>query len=420
MKDSETEIHTKDGRRLIISWTSNIIRDKQGRIKGSLFIGNDITEKRRAEEEIAGIKHHLETVLDGISESIVVLDHKYRIVSYNKAFRNWVKEPLSDFRGKKCFRIIHGALQSCRKCVIRDVFSRKGPSESIHYHQTKNGRIYHETRAYPIFRDGKITESIYVFRDVSEREQMREQLRDNYEKLVAANQELMKLDRMKTEFLSIASHELRTPLAVIKGYADILTSGDLGGLNLEQKSRLERINRNVEHLDILVNNILDLTRMEAGELRLAKTRFSLQRLIRVVTDDMANIARQKGIRIDITVSAKTRVFADRMRLRQVLVNIIDNALKFTPDNGAVKISSWQRQGRLFVEVSDNGIGIRKKDIKNLFQRFYQVDSSIQRKYRGTGLGLAICKRIVELHGGEISIKSKHKKGTTISFTIPSK
>ncbi|MFH0863458.1 MAG: HAMP domain-containing sensor histidine kinase, partial [Candidatus Altiarchaeota archaeon] len=225
---------------------------------------------------------------------------------------------------------------------------------------------------------------------------------------------------MKTEFLAVASHELRTPLSIIMGYADILASENIGGLNSEQRGKLERIVSNAEHLNELVNNILDMAKIDAGELRLARNRFMPKPLIEEVVDDMRQLAKERNIRLVTAAKATPKIVADRSRIKQVLVNLIDNSLKFTPNGGTIHVSAHEKNGQLAVSVSDNGIGIKKNELGNIFQRFYQVDSTIQRKYKGTGLGLAICKRLVELHGGTISVRSALKKGTSMTFTIPFK
>jgi PAS domain S-box-containing protein len=402
----------------VITETRKIPVLEGGKVTRVVTVIRDITDSKMAEKRVLDIKAHLETILDGISESIVVLDRRYHIVSYNRAFQEWVGRSGIGCVGSKCFGIIHGNSRACRKCVVRNVFKTGKPSESIHYHQEGKGRKYHEVRAYPIRISGKIGEAIYVFRDVTEREHMKEQLAQNYEQLVKANEELMKLDRMKSEFLAIASHELRTPLAIIKGYADILASGNLGPLNQEQEGKLNRIANNVEQLNILVNNILDLTRMDSGELSMALERFSLERLIREVTDDMEQIATVKGVRLKTRVTVRSMVRADRGRMNQLLVNLIDNALKFTPEGGTITVSASETAKATTLRVADTGIGIKRKELSNIFLRFYQVDSTVQRRYKGAGLGLAICKRIAELHGGQITVKSRYRHGTTMTVTLP--
>ncbi|MFH1056059.1 MAG: PAS domain S-box protein [Candidatus Altiarchaeota archaeon] len=405
----------------MITETRKIPIIESGKVTHVLTVIRDITKEEKTQREVLEIKGHLETILDGISESIVVLDRRYNIVSHNRAFQEWVGGGRTRLIGCKCFEVIHRKETPCRRCIIRDVFRTGRPSESVHYHQTKRGRAYHEANAYPIVRDGdRIDEAIYVFRDVTDRERMKEQLRDNYERLLKVNEELVKLDKMKTEFLSIASHELRTPLTIIKGYAEILSSGDLGKLNEEQKSKLERINSNAEHLNLLVNNILDLTRMDAGELNLRKTRFSMGGLIDEVIGDMGQLALKRRIMLSSKITTKSRIHADRSRIKQLIVNLLDNAIKFTPDGGGVTVSASEGRDVMRVSVSDTGIGIKRNEIGKIFKRFYQVDASSKRKYGGAGLGLAICKRIVELHGGSIGVRSRYKSGTTITVNLPFK
>ncbi|MBD3387779.1 MAG: PAS domain S-box protein [Candidatus Altiarchaeales archaeon] len=415
----EQRAKTADGWRWI-GWEDYAIKDERGDTVEIQAVGRDITDRKKAEEDILNIKTHLETVLDSISESLVVLDRRYNIVSYNRAFREWVGKPKTDLKGRKCYDIIHKFRRTCKKCVVREVLKSRRPAESVHYHQKKGKRVYHETKAYPIFSDGEIESVIYVFRDVTNRETMKEKLRENYERLLEANLELRQLDRMKTEFLSIASHELRTPLAIIKGYADILRSESLGGLNKNQKNRVYRINENVEHLDKLVNNILDLTKMEAGDVKLTRRKFLLNKLVKEVVEDMEKIASDKGVLLESNVKPGTWLTGDRSRIKQLLVNLMDNALKFTESGGHVKVSAKETQEQVMIAVSDSGIGIRKDEMDKIFKRFYQVDSSIQRRYKGAGLGLAICARIVEMHGGEIEVKSRYRSGTTIHVKLPKK
>jgi len=401
-----------------ISWEDNAVKDEDGKIVEIQGVGRDITDRKNAEKQVIDVKNHLETVLDGISESIVVLDRQYNIVSHNHAFQRWVNRPGFDCVNSKCFNLIHGYKSSCRNCPVREVFKSGKPSESIHYHQTRAGRVYHETRAYPIHDGEKVNEAIYVFRDVTDREIMKEQLRQNYEQVIKANEELKKLDKMKTEFLAIASHELRTPVAIIKGYADILSSGVLGGINEQQKMKLIRIESNAQHLNQLVNNILDLTRMDAGEVTIKKTRFLLDNLLREVSSDLRNIPSAKNINFTCSCESGLKLTADRGRIKQVLINLIDNAFKFTPDGGKVSVYAKMTAQGVLITVSDTGIGIKRKDVKNIFRRFYQVDSTLQRRYKGSGLGLAVCERIIQLHNGTIIVRSRLGKGTKMRIYLP--
>jgi len=404
--------------RELVTETTKIPVFEAGRVHRVITVIRDITRAKMAERKVLDIKTHLETILDGISESIVVIDHNYNIVSYNRAFQDWVKKPRLNCIGRKCHHVMHDFERSCRDCVVREVFRTGRPSESIHSHNRHGGRVYHEVRAYPIPQEDGITEAIYIFRDVTEREQLKEQLALNYGELLKANKELMTLDRMKSEFLAVASHELRTPLAIIRGYADILSCGDLGEVLPQQKEKLMRIVGNAEQLNTLVNNILDLTRIEAGEFNLVKEGVDIGGLVAETVEDMTGLARKKRIRLSVNLQSRRKIQADRGRIRQVLVNLMDNSLKFTPDGGSVKLTVTEAAGRVAIRVRDSGIGIRRRDMDGLFQRFRQLDSSVHRRYKGVGLGLVICKSIVELHGGSITVESRFGRWTAFTVRLP--
>ncbi len=412
------EDHQHVGGVEIVTETTKIPVFEAGRVSRVVTVIRDITSAKLAERKVLDIKRHLETILDGISESIVVIDRDYNIVSYNRAFEAWVRKPGVNYTGRKCHDVMHDFERSCRNCVVRDVFRTGRPSESIHSHNQHGGRVYHEVRAYPIPSEDGINQAIYIFRDVTERERLKEQLALNYEELLKANKELTKLDRMKSDFLAVASHELRTPLAIIKGYADILSSGDLGEVRPEQREKLMRIVGNAEQLNNLVNNILDLTGIEAGELTLVKERFDLGGLAVETVGDMEDLARKSMVRLSVNVRTRRKILADRGRIRQVLINLIDNALKFTPEGGSVRVSVAEAKGQVAIRVRDSGIGIRRRDMGSLFQRFRQVDSSVQRRYKGVGLGLVICKSIVEMHGGSITVDSRFGSWTAFTVRLP--
>ena len=223
---------------------------------------------------------------------------------------------------------------------------------------------------------------------------------------------------MKSEFMAIASHELRTPIAIIKGYTDLLVAGVLGPLSDEQRSKLLRINSNAKHLNQMVSDIMDLTRMDSGEMKFHKSKFSLRKLVKNHVLDVTQLANEKKIKVDFKADVNSLVFADRSRVTQVIVNLTDNALKFTPVGGMIKIRISEGVKNFSISVSDSGIGIPKHEQKHIFERFYQVDSSYQRKFKGVGLGLAISQRIVEYHGGKIRIDSVPNSGTKVTFTLP--
>ena len=234
-----------------------------------------------------------------------------------------------------------------------------------------------------------------------------------------ANEDLTQLDKAKTEFLNIVSHELKTPLTAIYAHLDVLDDIK-SNLTPQELKSLAAINRNSRQLKMLITNILELSRIEAGKFELTKTEIDLNKFIRDLITELEVLPKQKDIKLIAKLDKIPAIKADELRIKEVVTNLVSNATKFTSRGGTITISAEKLESHIAISVSDTGIGIPKDKIKNLFQKFYQIDSSISRKYEGTGLGLSIAKQLVELHGGKISAKSEEGKGTTFTFTLPIK
>jgi signal transduction histidine kinase len=228
--------------------------------------------------------------------------------------------------------------------------------------------------------------------------------------------------RAKSDFLANMSHELRTPLNAIIGFSQIMIEGMAGPLNEQQKEYLGDISESGTHLLSLINDILDLSKVEAGKMELELSEFNLRELI----DGSIVMFKEKAMKHNIKVKVEVRegietIIADERKIKQVMFNLLSNAFKFTPDGGSVKVTALKIVGEPeYIEcgVEDTGIGIRKEDIPKLFQPFQQLESVLAKKYEGTGLGLVLCKKFVELHGGKIWVESELDKGSTFRFIIP--
>ncbi len=240
------------------------------------------------------------------------------------------------------------------------------------------------------------------------------------EDINAANEKLKSLDKAKDEFLSVVSHELKTPITPMKAYLEMLIDKDLGKLNPRQEKSLRIIHRNIGRLKLLIDDLLDITRLETGRMRLNFKKRDIRKLIRNVISEMKTTAKEKNIDLSSELGMLPYVEADSDRLIQVLTNLINNALKFTPSGGSIKISAAHKDNRVIVSVKDTGIGISEKHLPQIFKKFYQVDSSLKRKYSGTGLGLSICRGIIDQHNGDIWIESELNKGTIAYFSLPIK
>ncbi|NLE22430.1 MAG: GAF domain-containing sensor histidine kinase [Actinobacteria bacterium] len=239
------------------------------------------------------------------------------------------------------------------------------------------------------------------------------------EELARKNEELTHLDQLKSDFMATMSHELRTPLTSIIGYSDMLLSGMTGELNQKQSAFIDSILKGGESLLNLINDVLDLTKIEAGRLELNREAVDLRAALLGVLPVVKPRAQDKRIRISTFLPTDLPlVWADPGKLNQILLNLITNGIKYTHENGSVSVEARTLDGLVEIWVNDTGIGIAREDQDKVFQRFTQIDSSATRSQGGTGLGLAIVRELVELHGGSIRVQSKLGKGSSFIFTMP--
>ncbi len=251
-----------------------------------------------------------------------------------------------------------------------------------------------------------VTES---YRELQEKNR---QLEDSYAKL-------KELDRLKSNFLATMSHELRTPLTSVIGYSEMMLEGLGGPLTAEQREYLGIIMEKGENLLQLITSILDISKIEAGRVRLVLSDVDATQLMRDAVATVLPLARKKGLKVSCEPGALPRLEADRDKLRQCLVNLCSNAVKFTPAGGTISVSAEAMPNdRVAIHVVDTGIGIAEEHLPKVFDVFYQVDGSSTREYGGAGLGLAIVKSFVEAHGGEVTVRSTLSAGTTFTIVLP--
>src|SRR5260370_27534705 len=247
---------------------------------------------------------------------------------------------------------------------------------------------------------------------------LEEKVSQRTSELQAANQELARANKLKSEFLANVSHELRTPLSAIIGFSQILLDGIDGPINEEQQQDIQQVNKSGQSLLGLINQILDLSKIEAGKMELSLERVELPGLISSVLESISPLAQEKGLRIDTRFAPSLpAVEADSVRLKQILINLLSNAVKFT-ERGHIEVSA-QPSGRMVrIAVKDTGTGISPESQKLIFDEFVRGGGSSTRRHGGTGLGLSIVRRLVEMHGGAITVVSEPGLGSTFTFTIP--
>jgi PAS domain S-box-containing protein len=294
--------------------------------------------------------------------------------------------------------------------------------------RTKGGqRIHAEVNAALIPYQGRPADLV-IIRNINERKKAEEEIRklnetlerrvdERTRELAAANERLIELDRLKSLFLASMSHELRTPLNSILGFTGLLLMGMSGSLSGEQAKQLTMVQNSATHLLELINEILDISKIESGRVDLAIEAFPVDGLVRETVKAVTPLASKKGLALAESVPEGLTLRSDRRRVKQVLMNLLGNAIKFS-DQGCVRIEAEAAGGELTVHVIDSGIGIRPEDAAKLFSPFSQIDMSSTKQYEGTGLGLYLSKKIMTLLGGTIFVQSTYGQGSRFTFALP--
>ncbi len=241
------------------------------------------------------------------------------------------------------------------------------------------------------------------------------------QQLESALEEVQNISKTKTEFISAVSHELRTPLTSIKGYAAILMDGKLGEIPEQVKERLGKINTHSDSLVQLINNLLDISRIESGRVEMNMSECALIDMIENVHDLLTPQMKEKGVHWKTNIDPSIPpVRVDASQYERVFINLISNAIKFTPSDGTITVTAKREDNTIQMKITDTGIGIAEKDVVRLFDEFYRVENKINQNVKGTGLGLPLAKKIVEAHGGKMWVTSVVNEGTTFHFTLPLK
>lgn len=381
------------------------------------LIGKAI-ERQSYEQQITEQKDLLWRTIDSLPHPFYVLDAKDFTVTLANSATHVGELP----QGVTCYQLTHGTDRPCNTaehlCPVHRVKATKEAAVTTHFHHDKNGvpRIV-EVHASPIFdRDGNVSHVLEYTLDITERKQPEERLQEETARAIKA-------DRLKSSFLANMSHEIRTPLNSIIGFIDIVLSGS--GTTEKNREYLQDAKESGRLLLSLINDILDLSKIEAGQLDVQEIPCSLSLLLNAMGANAQVLLAGKEDRVSLRMSSwspelSSEILSDPYRLEQILNNLISNAVKFT-DRGFVEFgANLPNNETLEFYVRDTGIGIPEEMQDNIFNAFQQSDSSISRRYGGTGLGLAISKKLVELLGGEISVRSKPGEGSVFYFCIPYK
>jgi two-component system phosphate regulon sensor histidine kinase PhoR len=344
-------------------------------------------------EEVTESKSHLETILLSMFEGVMVIDKDGSVSLINNALKELFliqedplgKKPVEAIRNIEIQEIADSALEKKGGVESREI-SLLLPEEKI--------LMVHAT---PVIHEGKAEGTVLVFHDITE---------------------LRRLERVRKDFVANVSHELRTPVSSIKGYAETLLEGALENKK-DAKEFAQIIHSNAERLARLIDDLLSLSRIESAKLSLNLKPQEVKHIAERVIFELGEQLKEKSLTVSLDiVDDIPKILADENRIAQVLLNLIDNSIKYTSPGGRILIFASQEGEFVKTDVTDTGIGISEEHIPRLFERFYRVDKARSRELGGTGLGLSIVKHIVQAHGGEVSVQSIEGKGSTFSFTIP--
>lgn len=335
----------------------------------------------------------LSTLVNNTESGLVLLDEKGYIHLVNRKFINLFGKAEKDYIGSLYYSVLDNeALQQ----TIQNVFLYEKKIRKTFKHYIGIEKFYLEISGAPIINERNLLKgAVLVLHDITE---------------------LKKLEKMRKDFVANVSHELRTPITSIKGFSETLLDGNMQDTEA-LKEFLQIIYNESYRLQLLIEDLLALSRLEGDSYQLVLNKVNARELIADIIPALHYKAERKGTTLDTDIAA-IEIKADKERISQVIINLVDNAINYTPENGHVTLKIYENSQHVCIRVSDTGIGISKKDLPRVFERFYRVDKARTRDSGGTGLGLAIVKHIVEVHHGDIEIDSELDKGTTITVYLP--
>ncbi len=344
--------------------------------------------------QLAEQKNKMIAILRGMGDGLLVCDNRGGIIQYNNVAREVLGLPEGELESQSIAELC----PELGRLLGLQSDSTEPPILSPHEETFTLGKRELRASIAPVF-----------------------DTRNRYLGLVMVLQDRTKqaeVERMKSDLISIVSHELRSPLTSIKGYIDLMMSGDLGKVAEGHKKYLEIVSSNANRLAALIDDMLDLSRIESGKLTMSFGKVDVKYLCDFVFLTLKPLAQQKGLDYNLEISDGLAVSGDVDRLQQALTNLVSNAIKYTPEGGAVKVVAHRQNGSVRIDVMDTGFGISPENQKRLFQKFFRVKNKKTRNIGGTGLGLCITQSIVEAHEGAIEVESEEERGSIFSIVLP--
>jgi len=388
----------------------------------------DISERKRAEMELIQSEAKFRSTFDQSPVGSVIVGLDKHFIRCNSAFCNFLGYPESELIGKTISDITHPEDLEIGMKELKQMVEGKIESYTKQKrYLRKDGSIVWGEISIRLVRDAK-NEPLYflpIIKNITERKRAEELIHqyasDLEQRVEERTTELVRASRVKDEFLANMSHELRTPLSGILGGAELLLEGVYKPLNEKQRKTVKIIHASGKYLLELINDILDLARIESGKFEIHPEVVDAREICQSSLDVVTQLADKKSIVIEYAPSPNAvTIFVDPKRLKQILINLLNNAVKFTPAKGTVKleVEADVKTSLMRFSITDTGIGIRSEDLQKIFDPFVQVDSSSSRQYEGSGLWGWLWLKLVDLHSGKLEVQSEIDKGSCFSFTLP--
>ncbi len=413
--------------------TVEVENDQAIKLRGAMV---DITETKQVEEALNQERNFVSAVLDTAGALVLILDADGRIVRFNLACEQISGYLVNEIKGKYFWDLfVIPEEVSQVKAIFKRLLAGQFPInyESNWVAKDGNRRTITWTSTLLYEKEGSVAHMIATGIDITTRKEAEkkltevvtdlaysnEELDKSTQELKEANERLKKLDELKSHFISVASHELRTPLTSLKGFVETILQGEVGPINPKQSQFLGYVKEATERLHRLLNDLLDISRIESGQVKMRIDLTDLRNLLREEITIFNPQAAEKGISLNLETDENLRpIYCDADKIREVMDNLVSNAIKYTPEDGKIKISVRNHKSSVQIEVQDTGIGIRSEDQDRIFEPFQYIEKNGINYAESTGLGLTLVKKIVEVHGGEICVKSEEGKGSTFSIVLP--
>ncbi len=368
----------------------------------------------------------LAVTLNSIGDAVMATDDEGRVTLLNplaEQLTGWTQAEAAGRPVEEIFRIINQETRQPSTIPVKETLAH-GTIQGLANHTlliARDGREYAiADSCAPIRnRDGEVVGAVLVFRDVTEQMEMEIGLEKAHEELKELTCELKRAARAKSEFLANMSHELRTPLNSINGFSEVLYDETFGPLNEKQRKYVNNILTSGKHLLLLINQILDMAKVEAGKMNLALSSLPMKSLLSDISLLVADMVGKKELQMVLDIADDLpNIEADELKVKQIIYNLLSNAVKFTPAGGKIGMGAKKVGSGIEVVVWDTGVGIASENMEKIFEGFFRVDTPYSRVTEGTGLGLPLSKKLVELHGGKFSVESEGlNKGVSVRFTL---